>query len=713
MTMEKIRQARISQNEEIDILSLLHLLYAKKLVIIITTLVFSLLSFLYATTRQPVYDASILIQVEKNAQSNLISKFISPLELDSPSIATEIGILKSRRVLNQTIADLGLQIEVAEKKTPVISPFLSLFQSPSENYIDVTQFDLLPEYEDTSWTLTVLSADSYKLSLKGAISVAGKVNHVVNGKGVAINVKEIHAAEGTKFEIKKHSLFNVTRDLLKHLNAVEQAKDSGLLFVSLTGHDKQENIRILNSISLNYMKDNIATKAKETSKTLAFVDTLLPVAQTRLREADRKLHEFMQSNGAVDLPLEAKNTLESLVALQAQHSELELAIIEVSKHYTKAHPLYRSLTEKEALLEKEKRELNKQIAGIPKIQQDYLGIKRDVEAEQEIYMQLLSKQQELRITQASTVASVRIVDEAVSDPLPVGNKKGLILLLGSMAGLIVSSGGCLLMNILQAPLEEAKSIEQRGVNVLASIPLSKWLHAKTRYLKKGEHPGRDDWLSKAHPEDLSIEALRSLRTAIFISLTRKKAKNSILISSATPGAGKTFISSNLAAVMADAGKRILLIDADLRRGYLHELLGMSKACGLTDILKGSMEAMKAIQQTGHAGLDFISTGEIYQHSSELLLSQHFTSLLEWAQRQYDYVIIDTPPILPITDAAIVAQHVGLCLLVLRYRTNNEKDMDIALSRFSKCNIELDGVVFNAVQEGSPSAYGYSYYSTSL
>ena len=713
MNLEKNLQTLMSRDEEIDLLSLLALFYANKYKIIFTTLAFLLLAFLYTTAQKPVYSASVLIQVEKNSANSLIGKFLSPFDMNASSTPTEIGILTSRRVLNQTIADLGLQIEVTQKQVPVIGALLDLFQDTTEKSVRVVQFDVPPEYEDEAWTLTVTSPDSYKLSFAGAEPLVGKTNQPVSANGIKINVASIAAPAGTKFNLIEHSRFNVTRDLLKHLNAAEQGKESGLLSVTFSGFDKRNNMRILNSISQNYMKDNIARKAEETSKSLEFVNNLLPGTQQRLRQADQKLHRFMQVNGSVDLPLEAKNILESLVTLQAQQNELQLARIELSKHYTKGHPLYRSLMEKDALLEKEKRELNQQIATIPKTQQDYVSIKRDVEAEQEIYMQLLSKQQELSIAKASTVANVRIVDEAVSDPLPVGSRKGLILVLGGLFGLVVSCGWSMLMHILRGPLDDTKLIEKRGVSVLGSVPLSKWLYAKTRHLKNNQHPGREDWLSKAHPEDLAIEALRSLRTGIFISLVHKQNKNIIMISSATSGVGKTFISSNLAAVMADAGKSILLIDADLRRGYLHELLGMRKTQGVADILKGRLDAAEAIQTTGHPGLDFISTGESSAHSSELLMSQHFLPMLTWAQQQYDYVIIDTPPILPITDAAIVAQHVGLALLVLRYKTNNLRDLDIALSRFSKCNITLDGVVFNAVHEGSPSAYGHSNYSAPL
>ena len=694
---------------EIDLIQIVLMLYANKYKIIITTVFFATLTFLYMATQQPTYVASVLIQLDKNPKNNLISKLMSPLGNDESSSATEIGILKSRRVLSMTIEEMGLQLTVREKRLPYIGDLLAAFSNKKTPTIVVPTFSVPPESEDMDWQLTVLSPNSYQLNLGENGVFSGKVNQTLNHSGFTIKVANISAPAGTEFILIRHSKFTVIQDLLKRLTAEELKKDSDLLNVSLTGNNKQKIVQILNNISQNFREDNMTQRAEEASKSLDFVNSLLPVALESLNRADRQLNIFKEENGSIDLPLEAKSVLESSVAIQSQQNELQLAKAELSKRYTKSHPIYRALLEKEALMNKEKSTLTQAISTMPKKQQEILSIKRDVEAGQAIYMQLLAKQHEFGIAKASTVATIRIVDEAISDPKPIGKIRGLSAVLGAMLGFIFSSGYCLVASLFRRLLEDTQSIENYGVEVLASVPWSQWPQSQIFRKFKTKPIRKDFWLAREHPEDLTIEALRSLRTGIFIAL-KQADKNSFLISGATPGAGKTFMCGNLAAVMADTGKRILLIDADLRLGYLHEMLGLKEQCGLSEILQNKIEFKDAVQSSTKPGLDFISHGAVSALSSELLLHENFAQLMQWAQREYDYVIVDTPPILSITDAAIAAQHIGLSLLVLRYKTNTVKELVTALNRFKKCHVELDYVVFNGVQKRDISAYEYPYYS---
>ncbi|WP_310608541.1 polysaccharide biosynthesis tyrosine autokinase [Buttiauxella brennerae] len=711
MEADKYLPKKQESVDEIDLIRLLFTVYNNKYKIILITIVFTLFSVLYVFTKTPTYTASVLIQLDKQPQGNLVNKLMSQLEESSLPLATEVGILKSRRVLNQTIDQLGLQIGVREKKLPLIGGVLSAFSDDIQKSISVPSFTVPPEFEDRAWVLTVLSASSYQLDLGKAGVLSGKVNQTLNHNGFAIRVDNIAAPEGTKFILTHYSKFSAADELLRNLTAAELNKDSGLLNISFIGKDKQQITAILNNISMNFIEDNMLRRMEGVSKRLEFVNHLLPGTQEKLNKSEIQLHDFQEENGSIDLSLEAKSILDTLVSIKSQQNELQLEKVEISKKYTQSHPTYRALLEKEALLNKEERKLSQTISVMPKKQQEILSIKRDVEVGQEIYMQLLSKQNELRITKASTVASMRVVDEAMTAPDPIGSKAGLIIILGTMVGFFFSCGCCLAFHILRNPIEDVETIEHFGVAVLASIPLSKWAQRKQRRNLKTSPECKDIWLAQEHPEELAIEALRSLRTGIFIDL-KQAGKNSLSISGATQGAGKTFICTNLATVMADTGKRILLIDADLRLGSVHSLLGIRETMGLSDILQGSTMFKDFIQPTARPCLDAISRGAVSAQSSELLMSEHFAQLLQWAQREYDYVIVDTPPILPITDAAIVAQHVGLSLLVIRYKTNTSRELKMAISRFKKCNVQLNGVVFNGVDKGSSSAYEYGYYSTS-
>jgi tyrosine-protein kinase Etk/Wzc len=190
-----------------------------------------------------------------------------------------------------------------------------------------------------------------------------------------------------------------------------------------------------------------------------------------------------------------------------------------------------------------------------------------------------------------------------------------------------------------------------------------------------------------------------------------EAKNNlILISGSSPNAGKTFVSANLAAVIAQAGQRVLIIDADMRKGTLHKALGAQQSPGLSDVLVGKATAGQAIRVLeGLENLHYITRGDVPPNPSELLMHQNFSALLESVGKDYDIIIIDTPPILAVTDAAIIAHHVGTCLLVARFGLNQPKELALAKRRFEQNSVKLKGAIFNAIERRATGYYSYGYY----
>ncbi|WP_143460331.1 polysaccharide biosynthesis tyrosine autokinase, partial [Klebsiella pneumoniae] len=165
-----------------------------------------------------------------------------------------------------------------------------------------------------------------------------------------------------------------------------------------------------------------------------------------------------------------------------------------------------------------------------------------------------------------------------------------------------------------------------------------------------------------NPADIAIEAIRGLRTSLHFAMM--EARNNILmISGASPNAGKTFVSSNLSAVIAQTGKSVLYIDTDMRKGYAHKLFELDNNNGLSEILSGKVEVSQAVKKVHSAGFDFISRGQVPPNPAELLMHRRFGELLAWAEKKYDIVILDTPPILAVTDPAIIGHYAGTTLLV--------------------------------------------------
>ncbi|MGQ7120718.1 GNVR domain-containing protein, partial [Escherichia sp. HC-CC4] len=313
----------------------------------------------------------------------------------------------------------------------------------------------------------------------------------------------------------------------------------------------------------------------------------LPEVRSRLDVAENKLNAFRQDKDSVDLPLEAKAVLDSMVNIDAQLNELTFKEAEISKLYTKVHPAYRTLLEKRQALEEEKAKLNGRVTAMPKTQQEIVRLTRDVESGQQVYMQLLNKEQELKITEASTVGDVRIVDPAITQPGVLKPKKGLIILGAIILGLMLSIVGVLLRSLFNRGIESPQVLEEHGISVYASIPLSEWQKARdsVKTIKGIKRYKQSQLLAVGNPTDLAIEAIRSLRTSLHFAMMQAQ-NNVLMMTGVSPSIGKTFVCANLAAVISQTNKRVLLIDCDMRKGYTHELLGTNNVNGLSEILIG-------------------------------------------------------------------------------------------------------------------------------
>ncbi len=540
----------------------------------------------------------------------------------------------------------------------------------------------------------------------------GRVGQLEQHGDVTMLVSGIQADEGTSFSVTKLSDLQAIKTVLGALTVADKGKTTGVLGLEFQDEDQEQASRVLNQIVNNYLLQNVERKSEQAEKSLEFLRTQLPNVRAKLDDAEDKLNTFRRQNESVDMSLEAKSALDSSVSVQSQLNELTFREAEVSQLFTKDHPTYRALLEKRKTLEAEQAQLNKKISAMPQTQQEILRLTRDVQAGQEIYMQLLNRQQELGISKASTVGDVRIIDRAETSTSPVAPKKLLIIVAGLIVGLMLSVGLVLLKALFHHGIDNPEQLEELGMNVYASVPLSEWQRKKdtealARRGSKEKSDPHNTLLALGNPTDLSIEAIRSLPTSLHFAMM--EAKNNILmITGASPGIGKTFICANLATLVFKAGQRVLFIDGDMRRGYTHELLGADNKTGLSNVLSGKSEFSPAMIQKGVYGFDFLPRGQVPPNPSELLMHRRMQELLDWASKNYDLVLIDTPPILAVTDASIIGKLAGTSLMVARFETNTTKELDVSYKRFAQNGIEIKGVILNAVVRKASNAYGYGY-----
>ncbi|HBY7589168.1 TPA: polysaccharide biosynthesis tyrosine autokinase [Klebsiella pneumoniae] len=682
----------------------------RKLIVSITAF-FTLLALVYVVFSTPIYQADALIQVEQK-QGNAILNNLSQMLPDSqPQSAPEIALIQSRMILGKTVDDLNLQTIIKKSYFPIFGRGFARLLGENEGSLSISRLYVHNVGNDSvKLKLTVRDGKHYEIDFNNK-KINGYVGQLYENDDFSIKVDKMDAKPGSEYNIYYESRLKAISDLQNTLSVADQGKDTGMLTISLTGEDPSIIERIVESISDNYLAQNIARQAAQDAKSLEFLNKQLPQVRSDLDIAEDKLNQYRRKNDSVDLSLEAKSVLDQIVNVDNQLNELTFRESEISQLYTKEHPTYKALMEKRKTLQEEKAKLNKKVSTMPETQQEILRLSRDVESGRAVYMQLLNRQQELSIAKSSAIGNVRIIDNAVTQPKPVKPKKVLIVLLGFVFGGVISICIVLLRVFLRRGIESPEQLEELGINVYASVPvaeiISKTASKKGTFTKK-QNDFDKGLLALVNPTDLAIEAIRGLRTSLHFAMMESR-NNILMISGASPNTGKTFISSNLAAVISQSGKKVLFIDTDMRKGYAHKLFNVQPENGLSDYLSKRIELEKVIKQTSIAGLEFISRGMIPPNPAELLMHQRMGEFLNWANEYYDMVILDTPPILAVTDAAVIGNYAGTTLLVARFELNTTKEMTIAFKRFDQSGINVKGCILNGIVKKASSYYGYGYH----
>lgn len=681
----------VHEDNEIDLRYLLGVLIDAKKMLIGIVLTCSLLGSIFIWNIPAVYKADALIQLDKSASGSLLNGIFDFANGNTSPATTEITLIKSRSILGNTVSALALDNLVRENKWPLIG---GLFPQATSR-LKVPLFTVSDKMLGKSFTLTLMGSDRFSLKGEG-ISAEGVVGRELTLPELRILVHNIDAPEGTIFIIKKISQFAAMEQINKNLTVAETSKDSGVLRLSLLGHDRVLIRQILDKLSVDYLKQNIDRKSKSASKSLDFLQKQLPEIESRLEKSEASLSQYRRLNESIDLPLEARGILEAEVAVTTQLNGLRFEEAELSKRYTSAHPVYRALDEKRKTLLANKAALELKINAMPKTQQNILRLTRDVQTAQEMHSLLISKQREMEIKKVSTVGNVHIIDPAQTLPSPVGPNKPLMLVLMLLCSSFLALGVVLLRNALKRSISSSHELEKLGLKVYCSLPHSKYQSNTKRFRTKKDLPRKQSLLALQKPDDLAIEAIRSLRTGLYFLL--KEANNKILmVVGPTSGVGKSFVISNLAVVLVQSNLRVLLVDCDMRKGCLHQDFKLKQHHGLSELLAGKKKIEDCLYKTGLAHLDLIPRGIAPSNPSELLLTPHFAELCGWATKNYDVVLFDTPPILAVSDAAIVSKYAGTSLMVARFEVTSSKEIELAMQRFEQQGHRISGVVLNSVE----------------
>ncbi|HZZ05598.1 polysaccharide biosynthesis tyrosine autokinase [Paraburkholderia sp.] len=695
---------------------------------------------------------------------------IGPMRTDA-----EIEIIKSRAVVEPVVEQFKLNFSTAAKTMPVLGKISSWFAHPGHplgaafgmnsyawggEQFEVGSITVPKSLEGARLTLRVLDYGRYEVTDSfGTQILTGVAGQQASGNDVTLFVKTLVARPGTEFYVTRFNQLDAVAGLSSGLQVGEKGRDTGVVQLSYMGADPHTITAITNAVAASYLAQRTERAQEEASHMLSFLNSELPRLRAEVKKTETALSEYQSKAGSFQPTQEAGVYLAGGLDYEKQIATLRIQRAQLLQRFTEESPEVQQVDAQLAAMSREKARFEDHFSTLPSSERDALSLQRDAKVAEEIYVALLNKTQELSISRAGTIGNVHIIDEALLPSQPVRPKSALIISAGTLLGIIagILFAFCrrtfftgvadpefverrfllpIFGSIAFSP-EQARSDRQLIATRAAALPsprstpteVSAQSSGMTRMLRTGSAADRQDrvqvgtqtvvashktpmrpLLVKTHPYDSTVESLRGLRATLQFGLI--DAPNRIVaITSPAPSDGKSFLCANLAALIAESGKRVLLIDADLRRGRLAQYLGRSPNGGLTELLTGQVDLEVAARATGVDGLHFIATGAYPPNPSEILTSARFGEILARFEQEFDLVIVDTPPLLAVADAAVIAHIAGSTVLVMRAGAHTEGQVAEALKKLRRARARVVGGVMNAVplkSHNKNGTYDYAY-----
>ena len=670
---------------------------------------------LYAFLARPVYRADMLVQVEDTTPGNSATKMvanISPVFDVKPAASAEIELLRSRMVVGKAVDSLRLDIEAAPKYLPLIGAAIASYNPEltkpglfgfggfawGGESISVSRLDVPAEMDGRRMVVTALGDKKYRLSFASndqtAEGTVGAPLTVALPSGdVTLQVERLDGQPGAQFVVRHVGRGAAITQLQDQLMIGERGKQSGVIGVALEGYLPGKTAAILNEIGNEYVEQNVRRKAAEAEKSVAFLEGQLPQLKQQVETAESRYNAMRNQRGTIDLSEESKLMLAQSVQIQTKLQELRQKRQELIARFTGNHPTIEILDNQIAGLTGQLNGVSGKIQRLPEVEQNVLRLMRDVKVSTELYQSLLNDVQQLRLVKASKVGTARLVDPAEVPMKPV--RPNRMLIAGTSAALAVIAALLVvaMRRMLDGGVTDADEIEsQCGMTVYATIPMSP---QQARLTRAKSAP--NDVLAIQQPDDPAIESLRSFRTALQFALLNAPDNHVVLFTGPAPDAGKSFLSANFAVVAAASGRRVMLIDGDLRRGELNSRFHATRKPGLTELLTTGADLDEVIQQGVAPNVDFISTGAVPPLAADILQSPGMDRLLATLRDRYDLVLIDTPPELAASDASILAPKAGAVFLVARADATTASELTAARRLIEQAGGDVKGVLFNGLK----------------
>lgn len=704
-------------SDEIDLKKLFLSIWASRYMIALCSGLGLFLSAAYLANTPPTFQADALLQLEKSSGGLALPSGLADFMQEDSRAATEIEIISSRLIIAQVVAEQNLDWQISPMLAPLFGNALARYDLPLPEFgfmqaygrkgdrIEVELLEVPPKWVEQDILVESRGDGNFTLTLPDESQIAGKVGTIIQDakQGFALKLAALTAPAGREFTILHLSERKAIDAVRAGLSITERGRQSAILEARIQNTDKSKAVAVLNAIAEAYVRQNIERSSAVAESSLEFINKQLPEAQKTLEAAEKALNDYRQQQQSVDLTFETENVLSQVTRIETELRALQSKEDEIKQRYKASHPIYQQLLAQRQRLQDDLVKLRGEVEALPETQKEVLNLTRDLELAQQIYTELLTRAQEVRVLKASTVGNVRIIDKAEASIAAVAPKKSMVLALGLILGGMIGVMIALLRAWLRKSVQGSETLEAMGLSVFATINLAA--------PPKGAARKTTGILALTDPTDLAVEGLRSLRTSLQFGMLDAPSR-SLAITSTAPGAGKSFTSLNLSVVTAQTGQTVCLVDADLRRGQLRKAFGLQKnEIGLSEYLTGEKTLDEVIRATQTPGMVFISTGRYPPNPSELLMRKRMSDLIAELNTRFDMMILDCPPVLAVTDPVIIGGKAGGVLAVVRFDQTPIVEVQAMVKVFDASGVKLIGTILNGFDPRKAKAagtVGYNY-----
>ncbi len=727
-------------DEGLDIRSVATQLYQHIWFILGTSIITFLIAFLYTFTVQPQYQSTALIQINtSSSNSNLLSKFGYKSSTESDSEA-QLAVIKTRYILEPVIKNIGLNIIVKTNYFPIVgawiarryqgdnvaSPLLGLKKYAwGGEAIEVKNFSVPSKYLGQIFRLVAEKENTFTLySSNGRPVLSGKAGQLISqDNGFQLELSSFHARPETEFYLQIQSPLSMLNGLVRNLKISpifgnDPMQSTGISQLQLSDTDPNRVVRALNGIISYTIEKNIQEKSQETQKTLEFLSQRLPELKAKLSQSEDLINQYHSQNNTLSMSMKSQSLAKQLMTVEQNLEKLRSEKEDLSQIYTDQHPIILAMVHKEAELQKQLAELKSQIRQFPTANQQEINLYRDAKIKNAMYMSLLNSEAQLELAKAGLLPTITALTDA-TPPSSVPTHKLLTMIMGFLMGAFLSSIAIILKSAFNRTIAASDQLENEiEIPILSIVPYSQGQKRIEKLSQKTLHTLRTPLstskiLAKQDPDDIAVESLRSLRMSLQI-MSYSQNHQVIAIMGTLSGIGKSFVSLNLAQIIADTGKKTLLIDADIRRGSLHVKFDRIQNPGLSEYLEGKCELQQIIHPISN-NFFFIPRGTYKAHPIELFENPRYHQFLEALKQDFAQIIIDTPPVLAVSDAILIAQKCDTKLFVVTAGRDTIRDIKQAIRKSHAHGIEINGIVFNHLKTissyGSSASYQYAYETT--